>query len=189
MTHYRLMAVMLFIGALSIPTKAESGRENITAAQVAAAIGNAGVNVVAEQVTLLSDVVAKTGSPALRVDFIGPWEGNLEQVRLNCIHSDECLPFVVTVRRRRGDDLERTVVSSSQQPSRRSIVDTPKPKVVAHVGSAATLLLDGGHVHIRLAVICLENGFVGQTIRVAGKGRERTYMAEVCSDGLLRGTL
>jgi hypothetical protein len=38
-------------------------------------------------------------------------------------------------------------------------------------------------------VICLENGFVGQTIRVAGKGRERTYMAEVCSDGLLRGTL
>jgi flagella basal body P-ring formation protein FlgA len=51
------------------------------------------------------------------------------------------------------------------------------------------LVLDGGHVHIQLAVVCLENGVVGQTIRVAGRGHEQIYMAEVCSDGLLRASL
>jgi hypothetical protein len=189
MNHYRLMGITVLLAALTLPAKAVSGREAITAVQIAAAIRDAGLNVSAEQVTLLSDVLAKTSAPALRVESVGPWERNLARVRLGCFVSDECLPFVVTVHRAQNDEPGGTFVPLGQQPSRRSPVDTPKGKVIVRAGSPAVLLLDGGHVHIQLAVICLENGFVGQTIRVAGKGHEQTYMAEVCSDGLLRGTL
>lgn len=188
MTHFRWMGITLLLAALSLPAKA-AGREAITAAQIAAAIADTGMNVSAGQVTLLSDVVAKTSAPALRVESVGPWEGNLARVRLNCVVSDACLPFVVTVRRSQKKDSQQEFVPSVRPSSRTSPVETSKSKVVLRSGSPAILLLDGGHVHIQLAVICLENGSVGQTIRVAGRGHEQTYMAEVCSDGLLRGSL
>jgi hypothetical protein len=179
----------LLFAWMGLPAKAAAVREAITVAQVAAAIRDAGVNVSTDQVALLSDVVARTRAPALRVDSFGPWEGNLAPVRLECLTSDEGLPFVVTVRRSGTKNTEGGLVSSNPQPVRRSPVDPPKSKVVVRIGSAAVLLLDGGHVHIQLAVVCLENGAVGQTIRVTGRGHEHTYMAKVCSDGLLRGTL
>ena len=189
MTHYKLIGITSLFAALSLPAKAASDREVITTAQIAAAIWDAGLKVSAEQVTLLSDVVAKTSSPALKVESMGPWMGNRAQVRLDCVISDECLPFVVTIRRSQKRDSEEEVAALERPSSQRSSVDAPISKVIVHSGSPGVLLLDGGHVHIQLAVVCLENGLVGQTIRVASRGHEHTYMAEVCSDGLLRGTL
>ena len=189
MTHYKLIGITFLFAALSLPAKAASDREVITTAQIAAAIWDAGLKVSAEQVTLLSDVMAKTSAPALKVESMGLWEGNRAQVRLDCVISDECLPFVVTIRRSQKRDSEEEVAASERTPAQRSSVEAPKSKVIVRNGSLGVLLLDGGHVHIQLAVVCLENGLVGQTIRVASRGHEHTYMAEVCSDGLLRGTL
>lgn len=163
--------------------------EIITAAQVATAIRRAGLNVSAEQVALLSDVVAKSGGAALKVESVGPWQGDRASVRLGCIVSGECLPFVVTVRRNSKDSTEGPFIAAKEQASRRPDAEDSGSKVVVRIGSPAVLLLDGGHVHIQLAVICLENGVMGQTIRVAGKAHQQTYLAEVCSDGLLRGRL
>lgn len=188
MNHFRLIGITLVLATLSVPSRA-SGPVTITATQIAAAIGDTGLKVSAEQVTLLSDVVAKTNAPALRVASVGPWQADRAQVRLDCVVSDECLPFVVTVRRSQGNPSEGAFVASGLQASRRPPVETAKSKTLVHIGSPAVLLLDGGHVHIQLAVICLESGSAGQVIRVAARGRERTYLAEVCSDGTLRGTL
>jgi hypothetical protein len=189
MKRCRLIDITVLFAALSMPAKAASGRDPITTGRIALAIGDAGLSVSASQITLLTDVVAKTGAPALRVLSVGAWEGNLSLVRLACAISDECVPFVVTVRRHQNDRSEEAVIASNPQPSQHSSVATSKSKVVVRIGSPAVLLLEGGHVHIQLAVICLENGIVGQTIRVAGRERDHTYLAEVCSDGLLRGTL
>jgi hypothetical protein len=189
MTHCRLIEITVLFAALGIPAKAASGRELITAGQIASAIGNAGLPVSASQITLLTDVVAKSNAPALRVLSVGAWEANSSRVRLACVISEECLPFVVTVRRGQIDRSKGAVLASNPQPSQHPSVETSKSKVVVRSGSPAVLLLEGGHVHIQLAVICLENGIVGQTIRVAGRERDHTYLAEVCSDGLLRGTL
>jgi hypothetical protein len=180
MTHCRLIGIAVLFAALGIPASAASGREMITAGQVAVAIGDAGLPVSASQITLLTDVVAKTSAPVLRVLSVGAWEGNLSVVRLACAISEECLPFVVTVRRHQNDRSKSAIIASNPQPAEHPSVRT---------GSPAILLLEGGHVHIQLAVICLENGIVGQTIRVEGRERGHTYLAEVCSDGLLRGTL
>jgi len=96
---------------------------------------------------------------------------------------------VVLMRRSQNADTRTAFVSSDQSSIRRSSRKAAQSKVVMQSGSSAFLLLDGGHVHIKLAVICLESGVVGQTIRVASRGHEHTYMAEVCNDGLLRGAL
>jgi hypothetical protein len=189
MTHYRLIGITLLLAAGSMLAKASSSGQAITAAQIAAAISGSGLTVSAEQVSLLSDVVAKTSAPVLRVESVGPWERNISRVRLDCAASDECLPFIVTVHRSQSNDNDGAYIPSYPQAPRRLPVDIPASKTVVRIGSSAVLLLDGGHVHIQLLVICLENGSVGQTIRVTGKGRERTYMAIVGSDGSLRGTL
>ena len=60
---------------------------------------------------------------------------------------------------------------------------------VVRAGSPAVLLLDSDHVHIRLSVICLENGSTGQKIRVESKDPRQTYVAEVIDGGILRGSL
>jgi hypothetical protein len=189
MIHCRLIDIAVFFAVFGIPAKAASGRDLITARQIAVAIGDAGLQVSASQITLLTDVVAKTSAPALTVTSVGAWEGNLSRVRMSCVVSEECLPFVVTVRRHQNDRSDGAVIASNPQPSQHPAVETSKSKIVVRIGSAAVLLLEGGHVHIQLAVICLENGIVGQTIRVASRERDHTYQAEVCSDGLLRGTL
>jgi hypothetical protein len=189
MTHCRLIDIAVLFAALGISANAASGRALITAGQVALAIGDAGLPVSASQITLLTDVVAQTSTPALRVTSVGAWEGNLSLVRVACVVSEECLPFVVTVHRYPNDHSEGAVIASNPQSAQRPSAETSKSKIVVRIGSPAVLLLEGGRVHIQLAVICLENGIVGQTIRVAGRERDHTYLAEVCSDGLLRGTL
>jgi hypothetical protein len=189
MTHSRWIDMAMLFALMGVPAKAASGREAITAAQIAVAIGDAGLQVSPSQITLLTDVVSTTRTPALRVLSVGYWQGNLSLVRVVCAVSEQCLPFVVAVRRHAGDPSEGAGIVSDPQPSQRLSVETSKSKLVVHIGSSAVLLLEGGHVHIQLAVICLENGIVGQTIRVSGRERNHTYLAEVCSDGLLRGTL
>jgi hypothetical protein len=188
MNHCRLIEITILFAALGLPAKAASGRQLITAGQVASAIGDAGLPVSALQISLLTNVVANTSDPVLKVTSIGTWEANSSRVRLVCVSSAECLPFVVTVRREPNDRSER-IIASNPQPSQRTLAEFARSKIVVRMGSPAVLLLEGGHVHIQLAVICLENGVVGQTIRVAGRERNHTYLAEVCSDGLLRGTL
>jgi hypothetical protein len=58
---------------------------------------------------------------------------------------------------------------------------------VVRAGRPATLLLDGAHVHIRIAVVCLENGAAGQTIRVASKDHRQTYTAKVSRRSSIEG--
>jgi hypothetical protein len=189
MTHYKLIVITALFAALSLRSEAASNHEAITTAQIAAAIWNTGLKVSADQVTVLTDVMAKTSAPALKVESMEPWDGHGLRVRLDCVNSDECLPFVVAVRRNQKNEPQKASAPSESPTSQRSHVDTPKTNFVVRAGSPAVLMLDGGHVHIQLAVVCLENGSVGQTIRVAGKGHAQTYMAEICNDGLLRGRL
>ena len=189
MTHFRLMGITLIIAALGLPAKAASGREVITAGQIALAIGHAGMQVSASQITLPADVVAKTNAPGLRVVSVGAWMADSSLVRLECVISEECLPFVVTVHRDQSDRYAGSVIAAGVQPPKHASAESPGSRVVLRIGSPAVLLLEGGHVHIQLAVVCLENGAVGQTIRVVGREHGHTYLAEVCSDGLLRATL
>jgi flagella basal body P-ring formation protein FlgA len=49
--------------------------------------------------------------------------------------------------------------------------------------------LTGEHIRIQLPVICLQNGRLGQTIRVTSKDRRQTFSAEVVGPVVLNRRL
>ena len=95
----------------------------------------------------------------------------------------------------------RIVNSASNHPDHpiheasRTLADDPadrSPHALGsdvHAGSHATLLIDGQRLHIKLPVICLENGVAGHSIRVTALDHKQTYVAEVVDATLLKGTL
>ncbi len=113
------------------------------------------------------------------------WGAHRMRVRMNCASSDQCLPFLVAVNWSDGDaaGADRLLVSDSLARP-----DSISP--VMHFGSPAILMLDGDRLHIQLAVTCLENGAIGQTIRVATRDHRMTFSAQLGVDGtVLKGRL
>jgi hypothetical protein len=166
-----------------------AGRAVITPAQVVKAMNDAGMKVTSEQVTLLSDAVAKTATPLLRVESMEPWGEHRMRVRLVCASSDQCLPFLVSVYSA-DQSAVRPVIAHANPSSAGMTPVRPLPSsYVVRAGSVTKLLIEGKHVHIEVPVICLENGTAGQTIRVASSDRRQTYNAEVVDSTLLRSRL
>jgi hypothetical protein len=208
MTRYQWITVLLLSLLLVLPALAAPARNVITTAQVAAAISDMGMTVSAQQITLLSDAATKTSTPSLKVQYMEPWGDLRMKVRMGCATLDQCLPFYVAVSRNPHSSANAVSLVSAVSPvspvrplsadAARSLPATPPaaPPVTPHAthvvvksGSSAVLLLDSNHVHIQLVVVCLENGSVGQTIRVASKDRRQKYIAEVCDGGVLKGRL
>jgi hypothetical protein len=184
----RVMTIPWLLAVMTLPAMAVPGREDITSAEVASAIGAAGLQILPRQVTLLSDVYAKTNAPALKVESMAPWGVHRLRVRLDCARQQECLPFYVAVGLTQMQDA-RAVTQTSEPASPRTEHGTQtRTQPAMRTGTAAVLLLEGTHIRIQLEVTCLESGNVGQAIRVVDKGRH-TYLAEICSDGFLRGRL
>jgi hypothetical protein len=183
--QYRAAMVVLWAAAL-LPAAAQLNRFSITRDQVASAINGAGLQVSADQVTLLSNIASATGKPALKVDSIERWGDGKAMVRLECGNPGECLPFIVAVRLD-GAVQERQALSARLQPV--SLAATPRITEVIRAGSMAVLFLEGPHVHIQLSVVCLENGAMGQSIRVATPDRHLNFVAKVLSDSTVQGRL
>jgi hypothetical protein len=169
------------------PVVAGPASYTITAEQVAAAVTRRGWPVSADQIVLLSRVVASVGSPELEVKSIDRRGPQQTLARLECSDSEQCLPFVVSIRMD-GNDARgpAPALSSLYRPANFQ----PRPaSVVVRAGSPAVLLLEGVHIHIRLSVICLQDGSPGQTIQATDRNHRLTYTAQVTQDGVLEGRL
>jgi len=187
MTRFRFIPVLILTAAMAMPAVAASGHVTISAEQVAAAINGAGMKVSADQVELLTNVVATDSAPELKVESMERWGDHRMKFRLNCVKAGECLPFFVAVRWSQAEATPPVFADHSSTAS-----TWPKPdsnSFVVRAGTPATLLLDGDHIHIQLPVVCLENGAIGQTIRVASTDHRLTYTAKVGDDAVLRGRL
>jgi hypothetical protein len=187
MTGYKSIAILI-LSVLAVPTVATAQREAITAAQVAAAMNAAGMKVSPQQVILLAGVTARTSTPGLQVESMERWGGDRIKVRLNCSDPSACLPFFVAVRSSPLGTL--LPVAATQRSS--AAMSPPRPdanSMVVRSGAPVILLLDGGRVHIRLSVVCLESGAAGQTIRVASKDHRQTYTAVVVDGSTVRASL
>jgi hypothetical protein len=172
---------------MALPAVAASGRVAITTEQVATAINAAGMKVSADQIELLTEVVATNSAPALKVESMERWGDHRMKLRLDCVKAQECLPFFVAVQ---WSQAKATPPASAEHSSSALFLAKPDSHSFAvRTGSPAILLLDGDHIHIQLPVVCLENGVIGQTIRVASKDHRQTYTAEVGDNAVLRGRL
>ena len=191
MTQYKLISTWIAAVAIVLPAAAATGRHAITTGQIAAAIRGAGVAISAKQITLLTGVVARTGSPVLRVQSMEPLGGRRMKVRLECANIEECVPFYVAIDgngESSGESL-RVTPAPGRTPAHIARVGTGAKTPVMRAGSPAILLLDGDQMQIQLPVVCLENGAIGQTIRVASMDRRQIYTAQVFDGGILRGRL
>lgn len=173
--------------AVALPVLAAPGRYAISAGQIAAAVTNYGMQVSPDQVNLLAGVVANVAAPELKIKSIDPAGSQRAIARLECVDSEQCLPFIVSIQLAQGG-----IPASVSAPSHGSLASPSQNRpaaVIIRAGSPAILLLDGAHVHISLAVICLDNGALGQTVRATDKDHRQTYMARVSQDGTLEGRL
>jgi flagella basal body P-ring formation protein FlgA len=180
MLQRRNILLVVVSAAAALPALAAAPQYHLTAEQVAAAVRGAGVQVTPEKVSLLADVTATVPQPLLKVKSIEPAGSDRAVARVECADSSQCLPFFVALHVGAGT-LGSTVLPGAQ--TSRSSVTLVRP------GERAVLLLEGPHVQITLPVICLENGALGQTIRLSSPDRRLFYTAQVASGGLLRGRL
>jgi len=189
MKNLRLISVSIasiLATAIGVPVAAAAGPHAITTEQIAAAVNIAGMKISPDQVRLLTDVVSTTGTPSLKVESIEQWGEHRMKVRIDCVNSDECLPFFVAVDW--GAKASPAVANPADSPSILRVKTGPASFVV-RAGSSAVLILEGDHIHIKLSVICLENGASGQTIRVSSLDHRLTYTAQVGEGAILRGRL
>jgi hypothetical protein len=186
MMYRRSIFLVVLCAAANLPALAGTARYAITAEQVSAAVTNYGMQVTPDQVDLLSGVIANVANPELKLRSIDRMGSERAVARLECANAQQCLPFVVSIRQTATSN-----AGSSPVPSHLLLASAPTKPAAALVrsGSTAILLLEGTHVHIRLSVICLENGALGQTIRVTDQDRHLTFTARVLQDGILEGRL
>lgn len=182
----RSILLLTTCAGMALSAIAAPMRHPITTDRVAAAVSVAGFRVSPDQVTLLSDVVATTDAPQLRVRSIEPSGERHAIARLECAEADQCLPFFVRLRFSPQPEAATSSASDRSSASAEPAKIQAAP-IVAHRGSSMTLLLDSGHVHITLQVTSLENGTAGQQIRVADKDHHLVYTAQVVSETVARG--
>jgi len=185
MTRLKFISVLVLSAAL--PAVAASARNTVTAAEVAAVMSGSGIRTTPEQVEFLSDVIATTSAPALKVEGMEVWGDRRIKVRMSCVKPEECLPFFVAIRGSQTQAVPPVITDAASSVTVRAKSDSNS--FVLRSGSRATLLLEGGHVHIQMLVICLENGAIGQTIRVSSLDHKQIYTAQVNGSTVLRAKL
>ncbi|MGA2727697.1 MAG: flagella basal body P-ring formation protein FlgA [Terracidiphilus sp.] len=186
MKRLKVILSCMVVGVAACSAAAAQARYVISTDQIAATMSRMGMQVSPQQVMLLSDVVATKMSPILKVRSIERWDDQRMMARMECQNQGECLPFFVGLRTNQGN---ATPASGSSSQAYSSGPGLPSKAFVVRSGSPATLMLDSERVHIRLSVICLQNGAPGQMIRVTGKDRKLVFTAQVIDGGLLKGRL
>ncbi len=179
----------MVVGAAACPAAAAQGHYAISTEQIAATVSRMGMQVSPEQVTLLTDVVATKQSPTL--------EGSLHRALGRSTHDGPDgmriqggMPSVLRRSSRESKAMQRAGLRWFFASLQYSLQAFLRAAFVVRSGSPATLLLDSDHVHIRLSVICLENGAPGQTIRVSrARIASWSFTAQVIDGNLLKGRL
>jgi hypothetical protein len=185
-THsVRLALVVMVLVSIALAQREPIGTvHTISAVQVSRAFSAKGIRVVPEQVDFLSPVPTSATDADVRVVSVARLAGDTFKVRMRC-QNNECLPFYVLLR-----GVNFSEEQTRQQFPRRIVNQVnPKSRRVVRSGERVTLIVEGKDLRITLPVICLQNGALGQKIRVSSSDHKKIYIAEVTQAGLLKSTL
>lgn len=165
----------------------------LTVEQVAQALSDKGIRTTDQEVSLLANVVATEPNPALDVLSVDPLSDQSEgthaetraRVRMACQLPGRCLPFYAIVKWPDGvadhaNGSSTASIVAGIQALKRSGVFTIRS------GEFATLVMDDERARIRVSVVSLENGVIGQKIHVVSPDHKQKYVAEVVSASLLK---
>lgn len=162
-------------------------RERISARQVADAMSVAGIVVNAAQVEVLSGSVRAKENASLRVVSVRDKADGGIMVKLRCQNNQQCLPFYALVH---GVDGATTgAVRGREAKQLASNPHEALPQTIIRGGDRATLILESADSRMRIPVVCLQNGAVGEKIHVASPDHRQFFDAEVVAVGMLKGKL
>ena len=98
-------------------------------------------------------------------------DGEADKVRLRCEHPNSCLPFYVLCIGDTGDASGRPI-----QPTRTTQPVQQPENMLVRSGKTAILVLEGDYIRMTLPVMCLQNGGLGQQVRVISKETKKTLL-------------
>ena len=119
------------------------------------------------------EIVTRKASPALAVTHAKcDLSRKVTQLWMRCVDRGACPDFLVRV--------PNTICS----PNRLGQPPSPRAKSASAAeqmqeGSKAWLIIDSGNLRLELAVVCLQRGSIGQTIRVVDPSSRRVFLAEI----------
>jgi hypothetical protein len=190
MRNKPILLSIVMAGAVMPVMAATPGHYPVSTGDVAATISASGMTVSPEQITFLTDVVATSPSPALKVRSVERIGSERLSARMECIESDQCLPFFVAIQTVQENEQQIAAISARYTLTGAA----PRPVPVVRAGTTVNLFLDGAHIHIRIPVKCLESGAPGQAIRVQSirvddESDRLVYTAQVVDGSTVRGRL
>lgn len=100
-------------------------------------------------------------------------------LRLDCASRRDCLPFHVLLR--------APAVDLNAQPTGKAPPNLPRTKsLVAHSGDHALLVEERSGLRLKVPVVCLQSGGLGDQVRVRNLATQRILVATVAGKNLVR---
>jgi hypothetical protein len=159
------------------------------------------------QVRLAAPITAAIANPQLEVLAISLLSPHEMRLRLTCRDRSLCLSFFAIATYPEAVNPSVLKIKPDGEPSEiakyapasKAVADVPAASLpvkqagsglppILHSGSPASLDFDEERVHVRIEVICLESGAVGDKIRVTTRDHKQIYVAEIVTPVLLKGT-
>ena len=174
-----ILATLLLAGAFAPARAADNPRTPISREQILSVLNTSGVHITLDQIEQLSTVTTAATNPRMKVISVDVLDGESDKVRLQCEQASSCLPFFVLLHwGQTGRQNERTT-HPVQQPE----------NILVRSGKAAVLVFEGDFLRMTLPVMCLQNGGLGQQVRVLNKETKKTYWARVTALGVVTSVL
>jgi len=186
--------LMLVAGAL-MAQGAKGYRYPIVEADVAKELSAFGVNVNVSQIHFPVKMSAAIESPKLEIVAAEPVSDSQARLELSCTTVSECLPFFSTVdikNARLVSSEMRLKIGGTVAESRRTAVQIGAARISERrlkAGSHVALLIREGHLNIRLQVVAMDSGAVGQQVRVCTLDRRKVFHGTVMDEETVAGVM
>lgn len=181
----------------------------VTSSQIVSAMQSRQLPTQGAQIRIAAPITASLENPQLDIQAIALISPREVRMRLSCRNRAVCPAFFALVSYPQGENAPSLpakfeasasalpAVSGIQQQSRTTAVAAPEPKSpnagpaepTLRIGSPVMLQIDSARVHILIEVVCLENGSIGDMVRVTTRDHKHSYVAQIVTPTLLKGSL
>ena len=181
-------AVLLLLPNATLAQGLAAPRYPVSQADIAKALSVIGLSVEASQVHLPVQMNAAIESPKLEIVTTQPMGNSQLRLEFRCVKAAECLPFFAIV------DVENANLISAEIHSKPVAAIAARHEVKVQtgegaaaptrvrVGSHAVLIIRDGHLDIRLQVLAIDNGVMGEQVRVCTLDRKKVFHATVIGE-------
>lgn len=190
----------------------ERPRFPITSSQIMSAMQIRQLPTQDAKIRIAAPITASLENPQLDIQAIALISPREIRMRMGCRNRPVCPAFFAFVSYPQDVNAEtlpeklepsspasRTINNSQHEPLPDAApIVAPEAKAVRaattaepalRIGSPVMLQIDSDRVHILIEVICLENGSTGDKIRVTTRDHKQSYVAQIVTPTLLKGSL